>query len=353
MINKKNWEKSFNKVNGRNPSEEEYQNAVSDGIVKPPSDHPHTTKKSLIIVASIIGALFLIILTFIATLLLFPVPSSNHTEHFNDVTSDSAVSKSATTSTSTQPSASDNATQDLNTFKTLTLNEQIALLVQSYARTNPKTTVLAADNIAMTANGNNGVNDGYIEWYDHTHTSHKLDVLITGQNITFSYIDATTGQAERKTDTISSVLAAYFQTASAKQATDTLADKMVTPKALHEANKAEQDIDTSAISRGDISSLVGTWKNSIGSTITINTDKSMVMSDGKTAYPYTITLNHKDSKIPYLGVSSVNGVSGFALALFKINFVNPDGDQSDTHRPRLLITQSSENFPAENYYYRQ
>lgn len=353
MLNKKKWEKSFNKVNGRQPSEEDYQKAVSDGLVKPPADSPHHTHKSLIIILCVIGALFLIIITFIATLLLFPVPNNKHTEHFNDSGAKSANSRIETTSSSSKANDEETSAQDLKTWQTLTLNEQIALLVQSYVRINPKTTVLSANNIAMTANGDNGVNDGYIEWYDTTHTSHRLDVLIKAQTITFSYVDATTGQQERKNDTISAILATFFKSSTAKQTTDTLADKMVTPVALHEANKSDQDIDIAAITHGDINSLIGNWKNGLGSTITINADKSMMMSDGKTAYPYTLTIANQNSKIPYLGVSSVNAGSGFALALFKINFVNPDGDQSDTHRPRLLITQSSGNFPAANYYYRQ
>ena len=353
MISKKDWEKSFKKVNGREPSDEDYQNAVSDGIVSPPSQPNHNSKKTLIIVGSIIGALLLILITFIVTLLLFPVPKSNHTEHFSNNSSEAAISKSTTTSSSAQPSVPDIAQQDLNTWQNLTLNEQIALLVQSYVAINPKTTVLTADTIAMTANGSNGVNDGYIEWYDRTHTAHKLDVLINDQTITFSYVDGTTGQQERKTDSISSVLATYFKPTSARQTTDTLANRMVTPVALHDANKPDKDIDTTAISHGDISSLVGNWKNGLGTTITINDDKSMIMSDGKTAYPYKISTNLYGSTLPYVGISSVNAGSGFALALLKINFLNPDGDQSDTHKPRLLMTQSSANFPADNYYYRQ
>lgn len=352
MLNKKNWEKSFNKANGRQPSEEEYQTAVSDGLVKPTTDNHHTNK-SVIIILCVFGALFLIIITFIATLLLFPTPNSKHTEHFNDGSSQPTISKSATTSAESQPSASETAAQDLKTWQNLNLNEQIALLVQSYVRINPKTTVLSANNIAMTANGDNGVNDGYIEWYDTTRTSHKLDVLINDQTVTFKYVDATTGQSERKTDTISSILDTFFKTSAAKQTTETLADKMVTPVALHEANKPDKDIDIAAISHGNIDSLVGNWRNDLGSTITINADKSMMMSDGKTAYPYTITFSNQSSQIPSLNVSSVNVGSGFALSLFKINFVNPYGDQSDTHRPRLLITQSLDNFPAANYYYRQ
>ncbi len=31
---------------------------------------------------------------------------------------------------------------------------------------------------------------------------------------------------------------------------------------------------------------------------------------------------------------------------------NPNGDQSDKTKPRLLITQDSGNYPAEEYYYR-
>ena len=46
------------------------------------------------------------------------------------------------------------------------------------------------------------------------------------------------------------------------------------------------------------------------------------------------------------------GPTGAALLLYKIGVENPNGDQSDKTKPRLLITQNSGNYPAEEYYYR-
>jgi len=42
-----------------------------------------------------------------------------------------------------------------------------------------------------------------------------------------------------------------------------------------------------------------------------------------------------------------------AVGLFKIGFENPDGDQSDKSKPRLVVTQSAGNYPADQYFYRQ
>ncbi|OFI46791.1 hypothetical protein BG262_03060 [Floricoccus penangensis] len=106
------------------------------------------------------------------------------------------------------------------------------------------------------------------------------------------------------------------------------------------------DLDIQAINNGDFSTLVGTWKNGKGNIITIN-------ADGTTNGNMTIKAvkdSDKTSKVPYVGIS--NGETGAAIGLFKIGFKNPDGDQSDSSKPRLIITQSSNNFPADEYYYR-
>ena len=41
-----------------------------------------------------------------------------------------------------------------------------------------------------------------------------------------------------------------------------------------------------------------------------------------------------------------------AIGLFKIGFKNPMGDQSDSSRPRLIITQSAGNYDEDFYYYK-
>ena len=352
MINKKAWEKSFRQVNGRDPNENEYQKAVLHGLVKEPDTRTRSPKKAYIIIGIIVGAFLLIVITFLSTLLLFPVPKSNHTESFNT----GSVESVSSSSSSSQSSSSDTSQQDLTTWKNLSLNEQIALLAQSYTAINPQTTLLSADKIAMTANDDKGVNDGFIQWYDNTHNLNRLDVLIDNETISFSYIGPT-GQSERKKDKIGTILSTYFQTNTAKQTTEALALKMVTPVELYKSNVSEKDLDIAAISNGDISSLVGSWENGHGDVITINADKTAIVTFDKAPHPYNIFTTSKhinNGDIPSIGMGPSSGeIGGAALALFRIDFKNPDGDQSDTTKSRLLMTQSRGNFPTNSYYYRK
>ncbi|MGX7047770.1 hypothetical protein RU86_GL000746 [Lactococcus piscium] len=351
MINKKAWEKSFRKVNGREPNEKEYQKAVLNGLVKGPDEKNNSPKKTYVIIGIIIGAFLLIIITFVSTLLLFPAPKSNHTESFNTGSTESVASSSS----SSQSSSSDTSQQDLTTWQNLTLNEQIALLAQSYTAINLQISLLNADKIAMTANGDKGVNDGFIQWYDATNNLHRLDVLINDETISFSYI-GNTGQSERKKDKISSILSTYFQTNTAKQTTETLALKMVTPVELYQSNISEKDLDITAISNGDISSLVGSWENGHGDVITINSDHSVssAQSGQQASTNFKIAPKGSESRIPHIGAGpDAPAIGGFVFALFKIGFKNPYGDRSDIKRPRIIGTQSEGNYAPEAYYYRK
>ncbi|MCJ1996351.1 hypothetical protein GYN67_06580 [Lactococcus piscium] len=351
MINKKTWEKSFRQVNGRVPDEKEYQKAVLQGLVREPDTRTRNPKKTYIIIGIIVGAFLLISITFLSTLLLFPVPKSNHTKNFNT----SSVESVPSSSSSSQSSSLDTSQKDLTTWQNLPLNEQIALLAQSYTAINPQTSILSADKIAMTANSDRSVNDGFIQWYDNTHTLHRLDVLIDNETISFSYIGPT-GQSERKKDKISTILSTYFQTNTAKQTTEALALKMVTPVELYKSNVSEKDLDIAAISNGDISSLVGSWENGNGDIITINADHSMssVQSGQQVSTNLKIATKGSESKIPYIAVASDSpGFGGFVFALFKIDFKNPYGDQSDSKRPRIAATQNPGNFTPDTYYYRK
>ncbi len=92
------------------------------------------------------------------------------------------------------------------------------------------------------------------------------------------------------------------------------------------------DLDTTAINAGDFTTLVGTWKNDKG---------GMITKDSPT-----------DESRPITSLSIRWGPTGAALLLYKIGVENPNGDQSDKTKPRLLITQDSGNYPAEEYYYR-
>ena len=106
------------------------------------------------------------------------------------------------------------------------------------------------------------------------------------------------------------------------------------------------DLDTTAINAGDFTTLAGTWKNGKGESLIIHPDGStntggMITKDSPT-----------DESRPITSLSIRWGPTGAALLLYKIGVENPNGDQSDKTKPRLLITQDSGNYPAEEYYYR-
>lgn len=106
------------------------------------------------------------------------------------------------------------------------------------------------------------------------------------------------------------------------------------------------DLDTTAINTGDFTTLAGTWKNGKGDSLIIHPDGStntggMIAKDSPT-----------DESRPITSLSIRWGPTGAALLLYKIGVENPNGDQSDKTKPRLLITQDSGNYPAEEYYYR-
>ena len=109
---------------------------------------------------------------------------------------------------------------------------------------------------------------------------------------------------------------------------------------------SEVDLDIEAIENGDISILVGIWRNGRGNELIINSDGST--GDGNRIK--VIKDSSKKSSVPY--VSLQTGHTSAAIGLFKIGFKNPMGDQSDSSRPRLVITQSAGNYDKDFYYYR-
>lgn len=111
--------------------------------------------------------------------------------------------------------------------------------------------------------------------------------------------------------------------------------------------KKEKDLDIGAINGGDFSSLAGTWRNGKGAEIVIQAD-GKVKGQGSLK---AVADSDKKSKIPYVEMKM--GETGAAIGLLKIGFQNPDGDQSDTSKARLVITQSAGNYPADQYFYRQ
>lgn len=109
---------------------------------------------------------------------------------------------------------------------------------------------------------------------------------------------------------------------------------------------SEVDLDIEAIENGDISTLVGTWRNGRGNELIINSDGTT--GDGNRIK--VIKNSSKKSGVP--SVSLQSGHTSAAIGLFRIGFKNPMGDQSDSSRPRLIITQTAGNYKAESYYYR-
>lgn len=106
------------------------------------------------------------------------------------------------------------------------------------------------------------------------------------------------------------------------------------------------DLDIKAINTGDFTTLAGTWKNGKGDSLIIN-------PNGSTNTGGIITKDSPtDESQPITSLSIRWGPTGATLLLYKIGVENPNGDQSDKTKPRLLITQDSGNYPAEDYYYR-
>jgi hypothetical protein len=111
-------------------------------------------------------------------------------------------------------------------------------------------------------------------------------------------------------------------------------------------SSTEIDLDIEAIENGDISTLVGTWRNGRGNELIINSDGTT--GDGNRIK--VIKDSSKKSSVPYVSLQS--GHTSAAIGLFKKGFKNPMGDQSDSSRPRLIITQSAENYDEDFYYYK-
>lgn len=107
--------------------------------------------------------------------------------------------------------------------------------------------------------------------------------------------------------------------------------------------QTEIDLDIVAINSGDFSTLAGTWENGKGDILIIHDDGTTNLGMSIMAVPDS----DKTSKIPYASTGAG------ALGLFKIGFENPDGDRSDTSRPRLVMTQSAGDYEPDFYYYRQ
>ena len=134
------------------------------------------------------------------------------------------------------------------------------------------------------------------------------------------------------------------------------------------ATTTAQDLDIDAISQNNFATLAGTWQNGLGETLIINTDGTtntgMTVSGAPNWTDYTQVNTVYSGKAPYAFYGSGDGAGSknlFALLLLKIGFANPDGDTSDTSKPRILVTQDrtdtnnangTRNFPTTRYFYK-
>lgn len=120
-----------------------------------------------------------------------------------------------------------------------------------------------------------------------------------------------------------------------------------------------QDLDISAILNGDFSTLSGTWKNADGDVAEITNDGVLSQTIKGNNYKYKILQLKKATTMPTLDIEPLQedgslGIAGGAMiVMYKAGVSNPDGDQSDTSQPRLIMGQNTGNFPNELYFYRQ
>lgn len=113
---------------------------------------------------------------------------------------------------------------------------------------------------------------------------------------------------------------------------------------------SEKPLDTDAITKGDFSSLVGTWENSEGKRLDIKSDGT-VNENMKVEID---TIGQPDTSIPTVLVQPKEpAAGGFLLFLFEKDVENPKGDNSDVSKDRIVGSQNSIGpFQSEAYYYR-
>ncbi|WFR75863.1 hypothetical protein P9166_00175 [Lactococcus lactis] len=68
MIRKKEWEKSFKNVNGREPNEEDYEKALSLGLVREEPSVPNSNKKIVLVLGTVIVSLLIFAIGILLTI---------------------------------------------------------------------------------------------------------------------------------------------------------------------------------------------------------------------------------------------------------------------------------------------
>lgn len=178
------------------------------------------------IIWSVIGVAFILLISSIS---FFAYSYSNAGKHTTESFNKSSNQRSSTSQTSSSSQSSSSSSQKaLRNMDNLDLNTKIAILSQAYAALNPNTTILQAANLAMS----NSWDNGPIEWYDAQGAKHKLDVQVTGDIITYSYVDPNTGQPTTQTASVNESLNSFYSLKSNMEFTQTIANKCVAPANL-------------------------------------------------------------------------------------------------------------------------
>ena len=175
----------------------------------------------------VIGIAFILLIGSISFLTYSYSNAGKHTptESFNK-----SIDQNTSTSkiSSSSKSSSSSSQKTLRNMDNLDLNTKIAILSQAYSVLNPSTTILKASQLAMS----NSWDNGPIEWYDGQGAKHKLDVGVTDDTITYSYVDPNTGQPTIQTASVNESLDRFYSLKSNMESTQAIANKCVAPADL-------------------------------------------------------------------------------------------------------------------------
>ncbi|MFK4936722.1 DUF6287 domain-containing protein [Lactococcus garvieae] len=287
-------------------------------------------QKRRIILGGLLAGLLLIGIAIFLIVVFSPKPKKDTARALNQHrTSESSLMSAS----STQASKSDPLSTALTEWKSLALNQQIALLAQSYAQLNPQTTILSSDHMAMTGN----IEEGAIEWYDSNKIIHKVNVKINQATVKYNYINAETWETEEQTTKINTVLADYFETPIAKQATEKIASRVIDSAQLTSLNS---EMNLEQIAQGDYSSVQGTWKTLNGSILIFENNQCYIVEDGrKTKLVLTpLTADNLQNQ----GFLMVNSNPEGSPAGAGLSFIPTGYDWADTDKakPRLWLSNT-------------
>ena len=288
------------------------------------------SKKRRVIFGSILTGLLLVGIAIFLIVVVYSTPKKDTSRASNHhKTSESSMMKMS----STQGSKSDPIQTALTEWKGLALNQQIALLAQSYAKLNPQSTILSSDHMAMTGD----IDDGTIEWYDSNKIIHKVNVKINQTMIKYNYINAETWETEEQVTKIDTVLADYFETPTAKQVTEEIASRLIDSARLTSLN-AEMNLEQ--IAQGDYSSVQGTWKNLAGSTLTFETNQCYIVEGEQKTRLILTTLsadNPQNQRFLMVNSNPEGSPAGAGLSFIPTGY---DWADTDKAKPRIWLSNT-------------